>query len=800
MSRRDKALVLALTIWALAAAFPGSAEAASKVLHTAIVAGLAGPEQKPLWPKQFAIAADVKQTPTQTEELQFPLQSLPKDVTLTSCAIRLVMAERYPKDIGNEEKFDPVLLGLFKAPLQGSEQQPVAAWAVPPKTDKYTAIILRSGSLCKALTPGQADPARFVLQTSVRQGRVVLFGQDDPSDAPRLLLTYTQPNALPGEADWSQIRRDAQHSGRSPWRMYDPGGTYTPADIKVYSLNGGGGGAKDPGDLRRSPLLYGGEIFNALPMEELNRYQLVARDRRSGQVLSDVKTNESGQPISKPTFLVAGGNDRLYYFSENQIVGYNISSGSLVRAPEKPLDLTGETLLPTSTPTLGVDGSLYVATNNYVRAYSPAPEQKLLWRYSYPTTERQVGAVALSKDETTSYILLGGADTRLVALDSATGDCRWQHKAPDFAITRETTATGSMPIPVVAGNDILVTSGFPTGDKLYVFHDEARKPPTAGGEMVPPASALATIGGKPTQGDVIKFKFTAGANTIVTIDYTVPATDTLDTIATGLAAALAKNTILTGAGYTFSANGKTVAITPKASWEVEVTGKQTEAVTANTSCRADGAPGGMDVRGTQDHIPAPVAGPGADAYNIRAGKLCRSLNGETCADLTCEGAAATDPKEITLLIGDNSAGDNSTHLYGLAAAKKLLFFISVSKWPTTVACRARNPGFAPGANLILAPDGTLYNVDDKKLIQVIAPTPLPGPTPLTLTADLLTQNPETTFRVPGKIEWRPTESAPNLTLGPGTDIILVAGESITFGAGFKVEQGAQLRARVGLAQ
>jgi hypothetical protein len=697
MSRRDKALVLALTMWGLAAAFPGIAKAASKVLHTAIVAGLPGPE------KQFEIAAVIGQKPAQTKDLQFPLQSLPKGVTLDSCAIRLVMAERYPASPKDDEKFDPVVLGLFKSPLQGPEQQPVAAWSVPPKTEKYTAIILRSRSLCAALTPGQPDPAPFVLQTSVREGRVVFFGQDDPSDAPRLLLTYTQPNALPGEADWSQIRRDAQHSGRSPWRIYDPGGTYAPADVKVYSLNGGSGGAKDRGDLRQSPLLYGGEIFNALDLQELNRYQLVARDRRSGQVLSDVKVDQNQQPIPLPTFLVAGGNDRLYYFSENQIAGYNVGSGSLVRAPEKPLDLTGETLLATSTPTVGADGSLYMATNNYVRAYSPAPEQKLLWRYSYPTTERQVGAVALSKDETTAYILLGGTDTRLVALDSATGDCRWQHKAADFAITRAQNATGSMPIPVVAGNDILVTSGFPTGDKLYVFHDEAGAAPPAGGEMVPPAP------GSPAAG----------------------------------------------------------------------------------SCRADKAP---EVRGTQDHIPAPVAGPGDEAYYILGGKLCRSLKGETCADLNCEGAAAADPKDITLLIGDNSAGENLTHLYGLAAEKKRLFLIAIGKWPTTVSCRARDPGFALGPNLILAPDGTLYNVDDNKLIQVIAPTPPPaGQEPLVLTDDLLRKNPATAFRVSGKIQ-----TAANLTLGPETDLILVAGENISFGEGFTVKEGAQMRARVGL--
>jgi hypothetical protein len=717
MSGRNKAFVLALTIVGLAAAFPRPGEAKGpRVLHTAIAADLLGPEQKdllgpeqkPLWPEQFAIAADAKQQPTQTQELQLPLQSLPKDATLSSCAIRLVMAERYPKDTGNEEKRDPVVLGLFKYPLEGTPPQPVAAWSVPPKTEARTAIVLRSRSLCAALTPGQADPARFLLQTSVREGRLVLFGQsDNPSEAPRLLLTYSQPDAVPGEADWSQIRRDAQHSGRSPWRMYDPDGNYIPTQLAVVPLNG----ALDRGDLRQSPLLYGGKIFNALDAPGLNRYQLVARDR-SGSVLSDVTVDANQQPIPLPKFIVAGGRDRLYYFSENQIVGYSLGSGSLLaRAPEPPLTLTNETPSSTSTPTVGADGSLYVATkDNGIRAYSPGPEQKLLWRYQYPNREGQVGAVALSTDETTAYILLGGTDTMLVALDSATGDCRWQQKRADFAITRTVNETGSMPIPVVAGNDILVTSGFPTGDKLYVFHDQARATLPAGGELVPPAPG---------------------------------------------------------------------------------------------SCRADKAPGGMEVRGAQDHIPAPVAGPGDEAYYIRAGGLCRSLKEETCADLKCPGKSSDgkvfdgDAKSITLLIGDNSAGDNYHHLYGLAAAKKDLFFISFGNWPQDLKdlklkCNAYDTGANLGANLILAPGGTLYNVSDAKVLQAIVPTGLVNAPSLPLTDDLLRKNPDSAFRVSGKI------TVPGLTLGADTDIILVSGESISFSAGFTVKQGAQLRARVGL--
>ena len=702
MPRARTVLVFALTILGLVAAFPNPGEAKKpRVLHTAIAAN-------PLPTAQFIIAADNRQKPTQEQELQFPMQSLPKDKdALTSCAVRLVMAERYPKDTNNESQFDPVVLGLFQFPAQDPEAQPVAAWAVPPKTEKSTAVVLRSKSLCQALTPGQAEPARFLLRTTVREGRLVLFGQsdnDNPSDRPKLLLTYNLPNGTPGEADWGQLRHDVQHSGRSGWRVYDPDGKYAPTQFSVVALNAPDG-VSDSGNLRQSPLLYGGEIFNA-PDLEGHTYELTARDR-SGQVLSKV-TVDDNLPIRQPKFIVAGGRDRLYYFSENRIVGYSLASGALVRAPEPPIPNAG-TLLTTSTPTVGADGSLYFATDNNVQAYSPGPEQKLLWRYQYPTQEHQVGAVALSNDETTAYILLGGTDTRLVALDAATGDCRWQQQG--FAIDRKENSTGTMPIPVVAGNDIFVTDSYRTvtewtGDHLYVFHDEAQPTTPAGGGLVSPAPP-------------------------------------------------------------------------------------------RPACRADKAPGGMEVRGGEgNHIPAAVAGPGDEAYYIRDGKLCRSLKEEDCKAVQCSGGK--DLKGITLLIGDNSAGNSFHHLYGLDGVKKELFYISFGEWPQALKCDAYQPGANVGPNLILAPGGTLYNVGNDSRIRAIVPTALADSQKketLTLDEKFLRDNSDSTIRVSGTIK-----TADNLPLPSDTNLILVAGESISFGNGLKVEQGAQLRARVGLGQ
>jgi hypothetical protein len=496
-------------------------------------------------------------------------------------------------------------------------------------------------------------------------------------------LTYDRPNALPGDADWSQIRRDAQRSGRSAWKLYDPDGTYAPTQFVAVPINVPGAEAKVRGDLRQSPLLYGGKIVTVLDAGP-SQYRLVTLDR-SGQVLSEVMRNET------PKFLAAGGPGRLYYVAENRILDFDASSLS---ATAEILTAAGETVL--EVPTVGADGSLYVVTNQHVRAYLPA--QTELWRY--PTGQDKVSAVTLSPDGTTAYVVFGGATPRLVALESATGDCRWEQKVP--AIDRGPNE--AMPIPVAAGSDVLVTQAFPTSDTLYVFHDESRSALADRGELVPPPPIA--------------------------------------------------------------------------------------------SCRASKAPNGLTPRGGKgDHIPAAVAGVSDDAFYVRGGRLCWSRGdlAEVCADL--RGCSQADAKAMTLLIGDSSGGQSNMHLYGLAAASKQLFFIS-SRWKSASDLDATCSTQAMerlGPNLILGPDGTLYNSNEQRTLQAIVPKAFAATAQdLTLSQDLLENNNDSAFRAPGTISF-----APDLGLRADTDIIVVAGEKITFGTGLKVAKGARLHARVG---
>jgi hypothetical protein len=221
------------------------------------------------------------------------------------------------------------------------------------------------------------------------------------------------------------------------------------------------------------------------------------------------------------------------------------------------------------------------------------------------------------------------------------------------------------------------------------------------------------------------------------------------------------------------------------------------------ACRASVPPRKLITRGVDgDHIPTPVAGVAADAYYIRAGKLCRSRwNEETgageekCSDL--HGCSNEDAKEITLLIGDSSE-----HFYGLAAAKKELFFIKLKDARTVDAtCFMQsqeqllpNPAEGKlGPNLVLGPDGTLYNSGEQRNLLTIVPKAFATTEILKLSQDVVKDNAiATAFRGPGTISM-----GPGLNLPKESNIILVARDKITFGEGFKAPVGASLRARVG---
>jgi outer membrane protein assembly factor BamB len=304
---------------------------------------------------------------------------------------------------------------------------------------------------CVPVPIGSVSTAEFRLQTTNPNAEVSFWGREsvEPDKAPRLLLTYVLPNSWPGRADWSQPRRDAQQSGRSPWRIYNDKGAYTPASFAVRPL-----GNATFTDVSPPLLLYSRQL---VAVSGGSNVQIMDAD---GAVLRTIPLTAA------PKFIGISQQGWLYATSTNKIVMQPLQGGL-----QFMIDIGGEeTVL--DPPTIGDDGSLYVVTSKFVYAYPPPPVPTTLanvplWRHLTQTGNEKnndVSAVALSEDGRTAYFV-DKQNKAIFALDAATGKEKWKAEGVE-------TSRGEkdpMPVPVVASGAIFVTDHAPTASRLYIF-------------------------------------------------------------------------------------------------------------------------------------------------------------------------------------------------------------------------------------------------------------------------------------------------------------------------------------------
>jgi hypothetical protein len=413
----------------------------------------------------------------QTEaSLVFNVRSLPKQAKLLFCAIRVVISEQVGGDQGSG--VEPLIV------VKDSSGNSRSARIVRTGTKTGVPVVFQSTAeqpegLCPPIKQAMRELAQgeivLKLSTETPKARVSIYttGQapdlakkpvDAPSVRPRLMLVYSLPESVLNNADWTQLRHDAQHTGRSDWSTYDPVADPTagfPSFIDKPRVI-----AKNVLDITQSPTLFGGTIFTATDtpygLEVLNtRFRFDVNDQ--------------------PKYLAGGPGDMLYLFRTR---GTDIISG---REPNirlsKPLNLAD-----VAAPTIGADNSVYAISDGFVHAYAGLPGMEELWRHPAPDTP--ASAVALSRDEATAYVLFGGLKeqdgNKLVALDTATGACRWSR-----SVDIEPRKKGEeLPILVVAGQEIYFTNSYPTGTKLFAVHDTPTgDKPFAASERLPDCPA-----------------------------------------------------------------------------------------------------------------------------------------------------------------------------------------------------------------------------------------------------------------------------------------------------------------------
>ncbi len=403
------------------------------------------------------VRADEKKQSIGMMELQADLAAIPPTAELKSCGLRLVTQSGLPAASDNG-----VHLQLFDVTKDANSGKPrqVAAGTIDPGTAPETALLLATKGLCdglaKALARKGANTEDFRLLTTTANARITFYGApgEASSDAPRLLLTYVLPDSWPGRADWAQSRADAQHSGRSSWRMYDANGPATPSQDR-FAL----------------------QTFSGMSLENVSPPVLLY-DRRILAIKAAQLTimNGGGSIVDfialpvKPKFIAVSRRGWFYDVGENKIYARLLGSDDRMT-----IDAPGETVL--EPPTIGAGGDVYIVTNQYVYAY-PAPPvppgrgNVPLWRYrTGATSNNDVSPVAVSEDGRTVYFV-DKQSAQLIALDAATGAVKW--KQASLKISR--SANEPMPVPVVAGDAVFVTDHAPTGDALYIVTAATGRP------------------------------------------------------------------------------------------------------------------------------------------------------------------------------------------------------------------------------------------------------------------------------------------------------------------------------------
>lgn len=262
--------------------------------------------------------------------------------------------------------------------------------------------------------------------------------KDRPGFLPRLVVYYTLP-FIP-KIDWASSHANAQHTASTFWRT---GG----ASLEKRNVQN----IANIGSVQTDLLMYKGKV-------------LVVGNQNAKTTLYAITPSEKNiiadnllPPQTTPAIDFQG---RLYYITANNISVIELENGN-----KKTEVLTSSQISTVSEPpTVGNDGTLYLVMSNEIRAYSPFPENKLLWIYALEGTK---SSVTLNKEGTTAYVVAYSKDS-LIAINTNNGQKINMAKIP-FVLN----SVGSEPrtMPLVTNEEyIYVTDKAAASTKLVVFN------------------------------------------------------------------------------------------------------------------------------------------------------------------------------------------------------------------------------------------------------------------------------------------------------------------------------------------
>jgi hypothetical protein len=375
--------------------------------------------------------------------VQFDLSGIPADATIVSFALRITLSAD-PSDrtsvvvhqVVNDDMNAPVLSDQIDSKSIQKEDNP-----------KNSVILLANmpvGVLQQAL---RKKKLTLRLSTTFRNGSAAFYSskltqlpvqQQDPAFIPRLVVAYTPE---PAPVTWAAYRADARHTGMSS-AIFAGSSPFRYAVKEITEFNG----------IQKNMVLYKDKVY-LVAMAGLSSYHLYSIDPVTKEV------TQAASNLRVPSVMGAVDPWGRYFHITDSIIVINLEAGNAI-GPRMALPSGALVKAP---PTVGRDGSLYLATRTYIHAYSPHPRYDLLWQYAAPS--ESMSAVTLSADGATAYVVFGDP-LKLAAINTVSGDGR------ELVLDRTPgVGRGGGMIPVVNNQgQLFVTDGFPSGKTLYVVN------------------------------------------------------------------------------------------------------------------------------------------------------------------------------------------------------------------------------------------------------------------------------------------------------------------------------------------
>jgi hypothetical protein len=266
--------------------------------------------------------------------------------------------------------------------------------------------------------------------------------------APRLVIRY-DAGEITG-TEWASLHADGRHTARS--RSEFRGVNPDSFDFKLLN---------NLGEIKQNLLVYNGRVL------VVNGGQVLGLNTSSFKL----DTLQSMPAPSSKSTPVVDAYGHFYYAESGQVSVIELNNGNRIK-PEKIA--TG----PLANPlTIGTDGRLYVVTDERVSAYSPYPQNKLLWDVRLTGNK---SSVVLNYSGQVAYVANEGTvKATLRALDANNG------RLLDTAIVNIISADGNLPAPVTdeAGN-VYYINKLQAADSLYVLNSGLKQVFATGGSNV----------------------------------------------------------------------------------------------------------------------------------------------------------------------------------------------------------------------------------------------------------------------------------------------------------------------------